>query len=659
MKLLYRNLSFPDKLFLGYSVSFLSLFTVFRIIFLFVYSYRLESFQVDSILHSFAVGLRFDLATVGMLLGVFYILSKFSILNRFRSYRVLWSFPPIPIFAWSIAHLSGDMLYYENANKHIGYEAVVFLADMPILIQSAIHENPIAMILIISGIIGFLAVSFYGYKKWILPRGDEPFSFYKFLISLAFAFFLTITLTRGGVQETPLRASNAILCEDTFVNNIPLNGIYTTIMDLKSQSIPKELKMNLTQSYALVRNEIDYPEAEFVNLPNYPLLRKQLETNKSKPPNIVLVLQESWTGKFVWPISDGIVNGKELTPFYNQLAKEGHSFKRFFANGGRTSNGLLSMLTGIPDRPGLTAVRTHQVLGNFSGLGNVFKHWGYDTIFITGDDLQFDSLGTILPHWGFQKIIGKKEIEKTNRFKIGAWGYDDRDILELLHDEINASNKNGKPFLGTILTMTTHYPYKVPDSKFEIYDSSVQDYDYLNTYHYADWALSDFIGRAKKSDYFKNTIFVFAADHTHHRYLNYFEDRNVPFLIWAPGKIKAKLDTRTVSQLDVLPTVIGLVGKETYFSAMGKNLLSSGKTKESAYFAYGAAFGWIEENQFLFQWADGNKNFTLTANPPLGDNEECKQTPTLCSTSLQKAKAYFNLSMELMNKNKVFPGGML
>ncbi|TGN06864.1 LTA synthase family protein [Leptospira ilyithenensis] len=659
MKLLYRNLSFSDKLFLGYSLSFLSLFTIFRIIFLFAYSYRLESFQLSVILHAFAVGLRFDLATTGMLLGAFYILSKLSILNRFRSYRILWSFPPILIFAWSIAHLSGDMLYYENANKHIGYEAIVFLADMPILIRSAIHESPIVMILIISGIIGFLLVSFYGYQKWILPQGNEPFSFYKFFISLSLAFFLTIILTRGGVQETPLRASNAIFSEDTFVNNIPLNGIYTTIMDLKSQSIPKELKMDLSESYALVRNEIDYPEAEFVNLPNYPLLRKQLETNKSKPPNIVLILQESWTGKFVWPIGDGIIHGKELTPFYNKLAKEGHSFKRFFANGGRTSNGLLSMLTGIPDRPGLTAVRTHQVLGNFSGLGNVFKRWGYDTIFITGDDLQFDSLGTILPHWGFQKIIGKKEIEKKHRFKIGAWGYDDRDILEVLHDEISISNKNGKPFLGTILTMTTHYPYKVPDSKFEIYDPSVQDYDYLNTYHYADWALSDFISRAEKSDYFKNTIFVFVADHTHHRYLNYLEDRNVPFLIWAPGKIKAKLDTRTASQLDVLPTILGLVGKETYFSAMGKNLLSSGKTKESAYFAYGVAFGWIEENQFLVQWVDGNKNFTLTANPPLGDNEKCKQTPILCSTSLQKAKAYFNLSIELMNKNKVFPGGML
>ncbi|WP_411824760.1 LTA synthase family protein [Leptospira sp. 'Mane'] len=659
MKPLFRNLSFSDKLFLGYAVSFLSLFTVFRIIFLFVYSYRIESFQPGSILHSFVVGVRFDLATTGMLLGVFYILSKFSILNRFRPYRILWSFPPILIFAWSIAHLSGDILYYENANKHIGYEAVVFLADLPILIQSAIHENPIVMIVIIIGIMCFLSIALYGYKKWILPRGNEPFSFFKFSISLAFAFFLTITLARGGVQETPLRASNAILWEDAFTNNIPLNGIYTTIMDLKSQSVPKELKMDLVEAYTVVRNEIDYPEAEFVNLPNFPLLRKQMETNKSAPSNIVLILQESWTGKFVWPIGDGKVHGKELTPFYNKLAKGGHSFKRFFANGGRTSNGLLSMLTGIPDRPGLTAVRTHQVLGNFSGLGNVFKHWGYDTIFITGDDLQFDSLGTILPHWGFQKLIGKKEIEKTNRYKIGAWGYDDRDILELLHEEIDLSNKNGKPFLGTVLTMTTHYPYKVPDSKFEIYDSSLQDYDYLNAYHYADWALSDFFSRAEKSNYFKNTIFVLVADHTHHRYLNYFEDRNVPLVIWAPGKIKPKLDLRTASQLDILPTILGLVGKEIYFSAMGKNLLSRGKTKESAYFAYGAAFGWIEENQFLFHWADGIKNFTLNANEPLGDNEECRQSPVLCLASIQKAKAFFNLSMELMNTNKVFPGGML
>ncbi len=659
MKKFRENLSESDRLFFFYGVSFLALFTIFRILFFSIYSYRIQELHLTSILQSFLIGIRFDLATIGMLLGVCYILSQIPYLNRFSFFRFIWSFPPLPIFAWCIGHLSGDLLYYENANKHIGYEAVVFLGDLPILIKSAFQENPIAAGLTSAAILCFFAAAPYFYGKNLFPKENKQKSLLSSSLRLLLSFLIVGILVRGGVQETPLRASNAIHTNDTLINNIPLNGIYTTIMDFKSQSIPESLRMDLNEAASIVKKEIDYEGAEFINHPDYPILRKQKETNPGIPPNIVLVLQESWTGKFVWPITDGKVNGKELAPFYNKIAKQGHSFKNFFANGGRTSNGLLSILTGIPDRPGLTAVRTHQVLGNFSGLGNIFQKWGYETIFVTGDDLQFDSLGTILPHWGFQKLIGKKEIESLNKYKIGAWGYDDQDLFEILKEEMDLSHRKGKPFLGTVLTMTTHYPYKVPDPKFEIFDASVPDYDYLNTYHYADWAISDFISKAEKSPYFKNTIFVFVADHTHHRYLNYFEDRNVPLLFWSRGKIKPKLDERQSSQLDVLPTILGLVGKETLFSAMGRNLFAPNNDKSSAYFAYGAAFGWVENNQFFYRWVDGNKDFIFTAYPPYTEHRECHQTPVLCLPSFEKSKAFFNVSLELMNRNKVFPGGAL
>ena len=591
-----------------------------------------------------------------MLLGLAFILSKISLLNRFLLFRFFWTFYPILLFLWSAGHLTGDLLYYENANKHIGYEAIIFFADLPLLISSALKENPFTMSLILLGIVSLSTTLLFLYFKTKIYSRTEKGSFFQSLIKLALGSFLIIIFIRGGIQQTPLRASNAIVGEDTFINNIALNGIYTTIMDLKSQSIPPLHKMEATDAIQVFQSEASYAGTEFIGGIEFPLLRKQNQNNPGKVPNIVLIFQESWTGKFVWPISDGKILGKELTPYYNQMAKKGHAFKNFYANGGRTSNGLMSVLTGIPDRPGLTAVRSHQILGNFSGLGTVFQNWGYDTIFITGDDLQFDNLGKIIPHWGFKNLIGKKEIAKTEKYQIGAWGYDDEDIFSILHEEMNKSYAKGKPFLGTALTMTTHYPYKVPDKKFEIFDPSMQDFDYLNTYHYADAALQEFMKKMEKEPYFENTIFVFVADHTHHRYLSYYEDRNVPFLIYSPKFIKPKLDETISSQLDVYPTILGLVGKETEFSAMGRNLRAKNLGPGKAYFAYGAAFGWIEDNQFVYQWVDGDKSLHFTAKPPYMENKECNASKILCAKSLLKAKAYFNLSIDLMNQNKIFPG---
>jgi phosphoglycerol transferase MdoB-like AlkP superfamily enzyme len=656
MKRITHLLSSSDKLYLVYLTGYLCLFFLARVLFLTIYSYRLETFDWLSILQTFAIGLQFDLATSAMLLGFGYLLSAISILNRFTFYRVLWSFYPLLLFIWSIGHLAGDLLYYENANKHIGYEAIIFFADLPMLVRSSFIEQPFVIVSIFLLLIGMLGTLFYLFLRYQIFNLKDRGSLVSSFLRLLLGSILIIVFIRGGVQQSPLRASNAIVSDDTTINNIALNGIYTTIMDLKSQSIPNALRMEKDLAIKIVQEEISYSNAVFLNSEDYPLLRKQIETNTSNVPNIVLIFQESWTGKFVWPISDGMVNGKELTPNYNRIAKKGHSFKNFYANGGRTSNGLMSIITGIPDRPGLTAVRSHQILGNFSGMGNIFEKWGYDTIFITGDDLSFDNLGKILPHWGFQNLIGKKEITKRGNYNIGAWGFDDEVIFDILHEEMNKSYENKKPFLGTALTMTTHYPYKVPNPKFEIFDPSVQDFDYLNTYHYADWALSEFIKKIEKEPYFDDTIFVFVADHTHHRFLSYYEDRNVPFLIYSPKRIKPKIDSTISSQLDVLPTILGLVGKETTFSAMGRNLLSQNLPRGRAYFAYGAAYGWIEENQFVYQWVDGDKSLHFTSKPPYGENLECAQDRLRCATSLQKGQAFFNLSIDLMNQNKIYPG---
>lgn len=655
LKLFFKP-RFSDRIFLTYvGFGFLTLF-LHRILFFYVYSYRLEKIDFLLIFKAFLIGFRFDLVTVSIVLIGFYLLSIWDYASKFRFYKNLWLVTPLILFPIGVLHLFADLLYFENANKHIGYEAIVFLGDLDVLVSSAFSEAPFKIL----SFLFFIGAYVYGIRFWFLKnkigyQSNEPepkrYSISKLVIWLLF-FFIGL---RGGPQESPLRASEAIISDDALINQIALNGIYTTINDFKSQTIPKHLNMSEAEMLSIVKEEIQFEGSEFVNDPNFPLLRKLNEIPGKKPTNVVLVIQESWTGKFVWPMSDGIFLGKEVTPYYNQLAKKGHSFKRFYANGGRTSNALLSVLTSIPDRPGLTAIRTPQILSNFSALGNIFSELGYETSFITGDDLKFDSLATILPHFGFKTLIGKEDFRKEGKYQIGAWGYDDEHLYTKALETMDSYEKGNKPFVITILTMTTHYPYKVPDKKYEIFDSNVTDYDYLNTYHYSDAALEVFMKEMQKRKYFENTLFVFVGDHTHHRYLSYFEDRMVPFLLYAPKYIKPRLDDRISSQLDVLPTILGAIGKKTYFAGFGKNLLAPNVKSGSTYFAYGSACGWIDEEKILYQSVDGDTQFIFQMVPPYAEDPACNPNRTNCTKQTLKAKAFFNLSLELMNRNSIYP----
>ena len=584
-----------------------------------------------------------------------FILSCIDFLNRKKFYVFIWSFTPILLVLCIVAILIADVLYFEHANKHIGYEAYVFLGkDLILIIGSLLEESKLVFL---GGLIGLVSLTFFSfriYKKYHRYSQLETL-FQNSIIKMLIALLIIIIGIRGGLQENPIRASNAIISDNTMVNNLALNGVYTALIDLKSHSIPRSEKMDFKEAVSLVRKEISYEGANFVS-DKYPILRKSMPKNKeAKSPNIVLVMLENWTGKFINPITDGKVNGREVAPNFNKLLKEGIFFQRFFAAGGRTPNGMMSVLTGIPDRPGLTVVRTPQAMGYFSGIGNIMRQANYKTIFVTGGDLSFDNKHKMMPHWGFDESIGKLDLDEMKRYQLGAWGYDDADVFDVLHNKLK-SHKDEKPFFATVLTLTTHYPYRTPREEFNIFGKETDDHEFLNVYHYADWAVQNFLEKARQASYFENTIFFFVADHTHHRFLNYYEDRNIPFLIYAPNRFKPEIRNDIASQLDIIPTILGNLNKEVYFSAMGRDLLST-KTN-SAYFAYGTVFGWVEDKLFLFRTSDGDGGVGFPVEPPHIQFDICKKAAPFCLVHHRKAKAFLNTSIELMNRNIIFPASL-
>ena len=647
------KLNLRTKLFLFYFSLCIIIFFLYRVIFLLAYQDRLDGASVGLILQSFLVGLRFDASVTASVISPFYFLSLLFPLNRFRAYQFLWAFLPNIFIVWIAMHLIGDTVYFANANKHLGYEGFVFLnKDIFVLIQSFFLEQPILFLIAILSITIYLSLAVYIYRNYFIyaETSRKPLS-----RGLELLLFLLISalLIRGGTQPTSLRPSHAIISNNGFINILGLNGVFTSYYDLSQTQIPNAKKVPFAESALFVRDAISYEGAEFVN-PAFPILRKVTAVNENNPPNLVIILLESWTGKFVKPISkDGLVDGIEVTPNFNRLSEKGVFFRRFFATGGRTSNGLIATLTGIPDRPMMSVLHTQEANARVSGIGKLLKQANYESLFMTGSDLSFENIEPHIKQWGFHKIVDERTIDKTKRFKKGVWGFDDEDGLTLFNEYLRAQNKD-KPFLATYLTISTHYPYKVPDKKFEVFNSKTKDFAYLNTYHYADFAIGEFMRLAEKEAYFENTVFVFLADHTHHRDLNHYEDRNIPLLFYAPSKLKPEIRENIGSQIDLIPTLLGFVAKPILFSAMGKDLFAP-SSKSFAYFCFGYLYGWIEEDHFYFQNLDATRptvNFPLVE--PFIDRQDCNLSPE-CKLTERKTNAFLNLPIYLMEKNLVFP----
>ena len=652
---MWKRLPYNYKVILSYMLISLGLLQVYRLLFFFIYSYRAGQSPWTDVLWAFLLGLRFDISTVCIIMGPFALLAMIHYLNRFTLYRILWVYLPPFILFFQVILLVADIIYFENANKHIGYEAYAFLGTELFVILGAAFQN--APFTVIGGL--GLTSAFVAAVIWVLrkiPYEHDRRTWKSPVFSFVLALVLIVIGIRGGVQINPLRVTDAVFTRNHFINLLAVNGVYTAIVDLKSTSIPERHKMDVAEAIDVVRKAIDYPGASFVS-DEYPLLRKLEGSREGRPPNIMVIILEGWTGKFISPITDGRVNGKPVTPHFNELLKQGLFFTHFYAPGGRTTNGLMALAGGVPDRPGLTAVRTPQITNRFSGLGTVAQKLGYKTYFVSGNDLDFNNKRTIMSHWGFRTLIGKEEIEKMG-FKqgTGGWGFQDRKILQLLHEQLMKLPAD-QPFLATVHTVTTHYPYHTPEERFNIFDETVQDHEYLNVYHYADWAIHDFIEEAKKAPYFDNTIFVFVSDHSHHRFLNYYEDRNVPLLLYAPGKIQPGIRDDIVSQLDVFPTILGFIGKEAYFTSFGRDLMKS--KGGSAYFAYGNLFGWIEEPLFYIQSVEGGPGTVYTLEPPHESVGPCnvisEDLSKHCPQSYLNSRAFLNLSYFLLDQNRIFP----
>lgn len=656
---------------------------IHRIAFIILYHSAAEG-QSTAEWSQFLLGLRFDLATAPLFtLPVLLLLPLYAWYERLSSaWRHVLRVAQVLQLLWAGGLnmiLMASTYQFAVNNKHLGWEFYAYLEDLDKLVGGVWLENPIAIIFLFSMIPLFLLAGYYLFYRYNLFARDlagntsaalasrqahstvEParspahnlrpmlIRTGSFILAELVLCSVILILLRGGVQQTTIRAADAMLYQSAYLNNLPLNGLFTVTYDLLDRG-EFEQYYDQQENINFVHNLLDEPDA-FIS-DDYPLLRRMPpRANATRGNNIVIVVLESFTAKFL--AEHG--GDPAIAPELQKLINEGAYFRRFIASGGRSANGLFCMLAGIPDRAGRTIMRSNQIQNRMGGLGSLLKDKGYETMFVHGGDLDFDNLDKVLPRLGFDVLFGSRAIESTGRYSHKTpWGYDDADTFDLT---LHLMDRATQPFFTMVFSVNTHHPYIIPDESYAYFDESVPQHQFLNSYRYTDKVVGDFIRSARTRPYFKNTVFIFVADHTHHAGINYLEDRHIPFLVYAPGRIPARKIDTIASQLDVLPTVLSLAGGDAVYAAMGNDLFAP-RREDFAFYAGGSntnLIGWIEGDYLLVRSLTRRMQFLLSARPPVSGTDISAEHPDITARYLERSLHFHQLARYTEMENRIWP----
>lgn len=390
-----------------------------------------------------------------------------------------------------------------------------------------------------------------------------------------------LLLTAGGIRSTlghrPMNPAMHAFSSNATVNVLPLNSFYSVSFAARDwlKSDPGSRVYGSAADEEIVRSVLlsaEVPSSSIVES-ELPVLIRRAPIYKGKPRNLVIILEESLGAQFV-----GNLGGLPLTPNLDRLSEEGWAFERLYATGTRSVRGIEAVLTGFTPTPSQAVVKQPLSQQNFFTIADVLKRRGFDTTFYYGGESHFDNMRGFFLSNGFQRVVDRKDYDSP--VFVGSWGVSDEDLLDNAHRDFERMHKNGEPFFGFVFTSSNHDPFEFPEGRIELHERPKATRN--NAAKYADYALGKFFDQAKQAEYWEDTIFLVVADHDSRAFgrdLVPIDNFHIPGLILGAGVVPRR-DARIVSQIDLPPTLLSLVGIDEPTPMIGQDLNDPDRLQE-------------------------------------------------------------------------------
>ncbi|WP_157265024.1 LTA synthase family protein [Azohydromonas aeria] len=309
-----------------------------------------------------------------------------------------------------------------------------------------------------------------------------------------------------------------------------------------------------------------------------PFDREVFHAGPQKRLNVVLVSVESLSASFLGSFG----NGKGLTPNLDRLAQEGLLFTRLYATGTRTVRGLEALSLSVPPTPGHSIVKRPDNAQLFT-VGEVFRSKGYEPLYIYGGYGYFDNMNAFFGGNGYT-VVDRTALKAQDIHFENIWGVADEDLFTLALRELDQRAAAGRPFFAHVMTTSNHRPFTYPEGRIDIPSKSGRE----GGVKYTDWAIGDFIARARRKAWFDDTVFVIVADHTHNgrgRQELPPASYHIPMVIYAPKHVAPGRVDSIASQIDVAPTILGLLNFSYHSRFFGQDILREGQRHQRALLA--------------------------------------------------------------------------
>ncbi len=377
---------------------------------------------------------------------------------------------------------------------------------------------------------------------------------------------------RGGLQLRPLAIMHASKTVSAANMPLVLNSVFTAMTTYGHDEVVPLHFMEEEQAMSI-----------------YPVVHQFGKNSQPNNKNVVVLLLESFSREYVGFLNDY----KGFTPFLDSLSQHALVLDSAFSNGLRSIDAIPAVVIGLPalmDDPYITSVYS---TNKTRGLAQILNQKGYTTGFFhggTNGTMDFDGFAG---YAGFQGYYGRNEYGNDADYD-GTWGIYDEPFLQYVAQKLNTFQQ---PFFAFEFTLSSHYPYHVPEQHQARFPEG--DLRIHRVIRYADYSLKKFFETAATMPWYNHTLFVILADHPaqsvlvsdkdkvqepgatlSEEQLSYYKNTSgryaIPLLLFAPGDSTLMgVDHRTTQQTDVGPAILDYLNINDNMVAFGNSLFDT------------------------------------------------------------------------------------
>jgi len=537
-------------------------------------------FGVLSIIELYTQGFIYDVA-VALFLGTLFNIYLLLLPSRWTSTRAHSAITYICLFILlliSFFSFFAEITFWQEFESRFNFIAVDYLVYTYEVVNNINESYPLP--LLIGGVLFLvlLVMWFLSRKKVFVSAFHGQMLFRKRLLISGGLLLITVLIPLIWSNSSAERGNNR------YQNELSKAGIYSFFAAFKSNELNYNdfySLLNKDQAYRLIRSELKESNSRFLK-ENNSIKRQIFNAGPAYKPNVIMITVESLSADFLKHFG----NTQKLMPVLDSLADQNVLFTNMYATGTRTVRGMEALTLSAPPTPGSSIVR-RQHNQNLATVGHIFEQAGYQRTFYYGGDGYFDNMNEYFGSNGFDitdrgRSIKMGDTYHTKRSIItnnqvhfeNAWGISDEDLYDAVLRGSDQQYKEGKPFYNFVMTTSNHRPFTYPSGEIGIPSGSGRE----GAVRYTDYAIGQFLKHLQLRPWFKNTVVIIIADHCASSAGKNEIDINkyhIPCIILNLPQARKKVISKMCSQIDLYPTLFGLMGWTYQSNLFGKNVLDT------------------------------------------------------------------------------------